>query len=339
MKILGIETSCDETSVAVVEFSDRNIRILSHEIASQTESHRPYGGVVPEVATRQHLKHLNPMVPRVLAAGGMSLKEIDGIAVTRGPGLASSLMVGLSFAKGLAFSTGKPWVGVNHLEGHLFSAFLTQGDLPEKPHLGLIVSGGHTQIVYVKKPGEYDVIGSTQDDAAGEAFDKVAKLLGLPYPGGPEIEKKSRSGKGDAIGFPRAMLHKDHYHFSFSGLKTAVRVYLQQNPSILESEEGVCDVCASFQAAVVDVLLRKTMKACQEFDVETVTLSGGVSCNGALRAAFQSSGKEKGLEILLADPVLSTDNAAMIAAVGGFMLRAGRGSEWAEDVDPNLKLY
>lgn len=331
--ILGIETSCDETSVALVSDSGGRLEIHAHLIASQIEAHRPYGGVVPELATRQHLARLDPLVERLLRESRMTLPGLAGIAVTRGPGLASSLLIGLSYAKGLALASGKPWIGVNHMEGHLVSPFLAGGLPPDFPHLALIVSGGHTLLVEVRGPGDYQVIGTTRDDAAGEAFDKVAKLLGLDYPGGPEIEKQARNGNPAAVDFPRSMLDSGDLNFSFSGLKTAVRVFIGKHPDF-----PLADLCASFQQAVTDVLVGKARKAIRLTGCRTLALSGGVSCNGALRRAMERMAAEDGVRFLSADRVLSTDNAAMIAAAGLLRLRAGQTSPWDLDVDPNLRL-
>lgn len=331
--ILGIESSCDETSVALVRDANGKLEIVGHLIASQIEAHRPYGGVVPELATRQHLSRLDPLVGKILEESGKTLADLSGIAVTCGPGLASSLLIGLSYAKGLALATGLPWTGVNHMEGHLVSPFLAGGTPPEFPHLALIVSGGHTLLVEVEKPGKYQVLGTTRDDAAGEAFDKVAKLLGLDYPGGPEIEKQARLGNPAAVDFPRSMMDSGDLHFSFSGLKTAVRVFRGKHPDF-----PLPDLCASFQQAVIDVLVRKTAKALRQTGCRTVALSGGVSCNGALREAMGRMAAAEGVRFFSADRILSTDNAAMIAAAGLLRLRAGEASSWDLDVDPNLKL-
>jgi N6-L-threonylcarbamoyladenine synthase len=331
--ILGIETSCDETSVALVRENGGRLEIFAHLIASQIESHRPYGGVVPELATRQHLSRLDPLVERILRESGTGLGDLSGIAVTRGPGLASSLLIGLSYAKGLALASGKPWIGINHMEGHLVSPFLAGGNPPEFPHLALIVSGGHTLLVEVLGPGDYRLMGTTVDDAAGEAFDKVAKLLGLDYPGGPEIEKNARNGNPAAVEFPRSMLDSGDLNFSFSGLKTAVRVFRGKHPDF-----PLADVCASFQQAVIDVLVGKSQKALRDSGCRSLALSGGVSCNAALREALARMAADEGVRFWSANRILSTDNAAMIAAAGLLRLRSGPPSPWDLDVDPNLKL-
>ena len=288
MKVLGIETSCDETSVALLNFDEdqQSAKILHQEVSSQIKIHQPYGGVVPELATRQHLIHLEPMAQRVLEKAQTEWKQIDLIGVTRGPGLASSLMIGFSFAKACAVAAEVPWLGINHLEGHLVSAFLSHNRAPIHPHLGLIISGGHTQIIHIKAPVDYELVGSTRDDAAGEAFDKVAKMLNLPYPGGPEVEKLARDGDASSIPFPRAMINSPDYSFSFSGLKTAVKVYLEENPNWANDKQHTANICASFQQAVIDVLVNKTFRAAKELNLATVSLSGGVSCNQAIRQAF-----------------------------------------------------
>lgn len=361
---LGIETSCDETSVALVETSHpshpshpsqplppqrgerdfqedgpyadmkhemgaRHTRTLDQLTSSQIEHHRPYGGVVPEVATRQHLSNLRVMTQTLLARYS---GDIHGIGITRGPGLASSLLIGLSFGKALALARGLPWIGVNHLEGHLYSPFLAQNQLPTRPHIALIVSGGHTLLIHSHAPGSYTRLGSTLDDAAGEAFDKVAKMLGLPYPGGPHIEKHARNGDPAAIAFPRAMRDSGDFNFSFSGLKTSVRVHLSKHSSRVE------DVCASFQQAIIDVLIHKSLKACREHRLDLLTLSGGVSCNATLRTALHEACEKEGIGFLPAPPDLSTDNAAMIATVAAPRLALGETSPWDCDIDPNLRL-
>lgn len=334
MLVLGIETSCDETSVALVDDPDGALRIRGHLIASQIEAHRPFGGVVPELATRQHLARLDPLVGELLAEAGLVPADVDGIAVTRGPGLASSLLIGLSYAKGLALALDRPWTGINHLQGHLISPFLSAGEAPLFPHLALIVSGGHTLLLRADAVDAVEVLGTTRDDAAGEAFDKVAKLLGLAYPGGPEIEKAARQGNPAAVDFPRSMLESGDLHFSFSGLKTAVRIHRQAHPEV-----PVPDVCASFQQAVVDVLVGKTRRAVRQSGIRTVALSGGVACNGAIRAALARAAELDGWRFLCAEKSLTTDNAAMIAAAGLLRLRGGRTSPWDGDVEPNLRRF
>lgn len=338
MRILSIETSCDETSVAVLELVAGNFTIIHHQVSSQIKLHEPFGGVVPELATRQHLLNLDSLGAVALAQPGCSLAELDGFAVTRGPGLASALLVGLSYTKGLAIASGKPWIGVNHLEGHLFSPFLSLGVEPVYPHVALIVSGGHTLLLEVLGLGCYKKIGTTLDDAAGEAFDKVGKMLKLPYPGGPQIEVLAREGNPEAFIFPRGMMNSADLNFSFSGLKTAVRVTLDKNPEIIKQPQQVAGVCASFQAAAIEVLVAKTRRALNSTQLKLVTLSGGVSCNQALKDALSKMADSLGVQLLVASPMLSTDNAAMIGAAGLLHLRAGECSLPELDVDPSLKL-
>ncbi|MEM6886042.1 MAG: tRNA (adenosine(37)-N6)-threonylcarbamoyltransferase complex transferase subunit TsaD [Verrucomicrobiota bacterium] len=335
--VLGIESSCDETSVAVLEIDNGKPQLLAHQIASQLEYHMPFGGVVPEVATRQHMRHLDPMVASVLGQAGVELNDLGLIAATRGPGLASSLMIGYTYALGLGAGSGVPVTGINHIEGHLFSPFLSAERHPVYPHLALIVSGGHTMLVHVKAPWSYEIIGKTRDDAAGEAFDKVAKLLGMEYPGGPEVEKRATAGKAERFNFPRSMLHSGDYAFSFSGLKTAVRYTLEKLPGRL-TEHDRADVCAGFQQAVIDVLCGKSQKALEEFDLKLLTVSGGVSCNQTLVAALQKMCEEVGVEFLPSNPKFSTDNAAMITYAAALRQQDGVLISEQEDIDPNLSL-
>lgn len=326
--LLAIETSCDETAAAVL----RGTELLASEVASQIALHREYGGVVPEVASRNHLRMLEPVIRTALTNAGVSLDEIDAFAATSGPGLATSLMIGTSAAKGLAVAKRKPYLAVNHIEGHLLSPFF--GD-PQgvRPAVALIVSGGHTLLVEVEKFGRYRLLGQTRDDAAGEAFDKVGKLLGLPYPGGPNVNRLARDGDPRRFDFPRSMLDSGDFHFSFSGLKTSVRYLL---PKL--DEPPLPDLCASFQEAVVDVLVAKTLRAAAATHRRVVTVSGGVSCNTRLREKFREACAARGLELLLADPGLCTDNAAMIGYVAALMLEHGESSPLTADIDPNLRL-
>jgi N6-L-threonylcarbamoyladenine synthase len=328
--LLGIETSCDETSVALLEEQEGRPVVRKMEIASQLDVHRPYGGVVPELATRQHLKHLPEMVDRLVTDS----REVEAIAVTAGPGLASSLLIGLSYAKGLSYSTGSRLIPVNHMEGHIYSPFLTEGQWPVFPHLGLIVSGGHTMLVLAREAGAYEIVGSTRDDAAGEAFDKSAKCLGLPYPGGPEIEKLASEGNPEAHHFPRSMIHSGDFHFSFSGLKTSLRVQLQ---NIRPEGRALADLCASFQQAIIDVLVEKARRAISETGVEHVTLSGGVSNNGTLREAFLGMVNEAGCRGWAARSPYTGDNAAMIAAAGWKKVNTSSGG-YACDIQPGWRL-
>jgi N6-L-threonylcarbamoyladenine synthase len=328
VKILGVETSCDETSAAVVA---DGAEILSNIVSSQIEIHRPYGGVVPELASRNHLQLIDKVVKQALATAGVSLDGIDAVAATYGPGLASSLLIGLNTAKGIAFAAGKPFVAINHMEAHLYSPVMTTSDA--LPMVSLIVSGGHTILVHATGVGNHEILGQTVDDAAGETFDKVAKLLKLGYPGGPEIDKLARKGNPAAIEFPRSMLDDPSHNFSFSGLKTAVLYFLRKNQNY-----RVEDVCASFQEAVVDVLVGKTVRAATDHGVRTVSASGGVSLNSRLRQRLAEESERRNLRLLLAPPELCTDNAAMIAALAFHKLKDGRMDDYSVDVAPSIGL-
>jgi len=328
--ILAIETSCDETAVAIL----RGNQLLASEVASQTE-HEAYGGVVPEVASRNHLLHAPRLLDKALDLAGISLNEVDAFAATSGPGLASSLMIGASMAKGLALGASRPYLAINHLEGHLLSPFFSSS-FEIDPNVSLIVSGGHTLLVEVRGINQYRILGRTVDDAAGEAFDKVAKLLGLGYPGGPEIERRAASGNPARFDFPRSMLDSGDHNFSFSGLKTAVRYRLADLKTI--SEETRDDLCASFQRAVVEVLTKKTMRAAKVCGAKLITVSGGVSCNQALRSEMAEACDRAGLRLLATAPQLCTDNAAMIAFAASLRFREGFSSEVTQEIDPNLAL-
>ena len=335
--ILAIETSCDETAVAILRGRDE---LLASEIASQIDLHRAYGGVVPEAASRQHLVELPLLLPHALEKAGVALGDVDAFAATAGPGLASSLMIGAATAKGLALGAGKPYLGINHLEGHLLSPFFGTTNGPA-PAVGLVVSGGHTLLVDIAGFRQYRRLGGTLDDAAGEAFDKVAKLLGLPYPGGPQIDRFARDGNPARFDLPRSMLGSGDFSFSFSGLKTAVRYLLPRiglEPGGAGDDQLLADVCASFQQAVVDVLVRKTLLAARAAGRERVAVSGGVSLNTCLRAEFARACERDGIELLLSAPALCTDNAAMIAAVAVLALEAGAVTPVREDINPNLTL-
>ena len=346
--ILAIETSCDETAVAVLRGRDE---LLASEVASQIDLHTLYGGVVPEAASRQHLRELPPLLDHTLAKAGVALADVDAFAATSGPGLASSLMIGAAVAKGLALGQGKPYLGINHLEGHLLSPFFGHAD-GLRPAVGLVVSGGHTLLVDVAGFRQYRRLGGTLDDAAGEAFDKVGKLLGLPYPGGPQIDRLARDGDPGRFDLPRSMLGSGDFAFSFSGLKTAVRYLLPKiglavggggDGGVGEGERRpdrqlLADVCASFQQAVVDVLVKKTLRAARESRRNLIAVSGGVSMNTGLRAGFARACARAGLELLISPPALCTDNAAMIAAVGARAFEAGLLTSISEDINPNLTL-
>ncbi len=332
--VLAIETSCDETAVAL---ADRNGRPLVSRVATQLALHAPYGGVVPELASRNHSRDLRPLVEAVLRESGNVLSDISLVAATSGPGLASSLLVGDTTGKALAVGLGCPFFSVNHMEGHLLSPFMFL-DRPIESHVALIVSGGHTLIIEVSGIGRYRLMGSTKDDAAGEAFDKVGKLLGLPYPGGPSIAQQAKGGRRDAIDFPRSMLQSGDFQFSFSGLKTSALHALTERGGTL-AEEELSDFCASFQEAIVDVLASKLVEAARASNVRLITVSGGVSCNERLRERISDLGENEGLEVILTEPRYSTDNAAMIAFAAASRRNAGfQSSPLHQDIDPNLRL-
>jgi len=341
MRVLGIETSCDETAAAVVE---NGRHILTNVVASQVAVHRPYAGVVPELASRSHVENIQAVVQEALKGltkrGDISFPKtfpVDAVAVTSGPGLVGSLLVGKGVAELLAWVYHKPIVSVNHLEGHLFSILPANPKL-NPPFLALVVSGGHTELVHVKDYGKYHVLGRTRDDAAGEAFDKVAKRLGLGYPGGPVVDKMAEKGNPKAIAFPRPFMDGS-MDFSFSGLKTAVVYYLRDHSSIKSSKKKVADVCASFQAAVVDVLVQKTIAAADKFRIRNIVIGGGVSANSALRHAFHLKGKNH--KIFLAAPRLCTDNAVMIAVAGYYKsqkLKIKKFKSKAVEVDSTLPI-
>jgi N6-L-threonylcarbamoyladenine synthase len=331
--LLAIESSCDETAVAIVRGSTgQPAEVLASEISSQIALHREHGGVVPELASRNHSLHLRGLVEKALADAGVAMGGIDAFAATTGPGLASSLLIGSTAAKAMACALGRPFLGINHLEGHLLSPFLDQTSVPQ--HVALIVSGGHTLLLDVEGAGRYRKLGGTRDDAAGEAYDKVGKMLGLAYPGGPEIEKAARSGNPQAYDFPRSMLHDPHLDFSFSGLKTAVLYTLQKEIGPLP----VADLAASFQQAVIEILVHKTLRAARQTGRHRIALSGGVSLNQALRGAFQQAGTRHGLEICFAPPGFCTDNAAMIAFAALLRHLGGEFSRLDDDIHPNLPL-
>ncbi len=330
MLILGIDTSCDDTSAAVVEDGCRS---LSSIVNSQVELHYPYGGVVPELASREHLRNIMPVVDKALTDSSLNLRQLDGIAVTVGPGLVGALLVGLYYAKGLAMSHDLPLVGVNHLEGHILSIFLEK-DVPAFPFVALTVSGGHTSLYHVKGYGQYTQLGQTLDDAAGEAFDKVAKVLGLGYPGGIAIEKTAMKGRRDLIKFPRAFLAPDSLDFSFSGVKTAVSLYVKDWNERKGPEDGVnlADIAASFQEAVVEVLVQKALKAAETAGVNALVVAGGVACNRRLRDLFREETEGRGIQIYYPSPGFCTDNGAMIAVAGYHRLRGNQTMGWSADV-------
>ena len=353
MTVLALETSCDETGVAIVrgKNSGSGSDLLASEVASQIAAHEKYGGIVPEIASRNHLVYAPRLLNHASSVANIGLSEVDAFAATSGPGLASSLMIGASIAKGLAIGFGKPYLAINHLEGHLLSPFFGSKENQICPNVSLIVSGGHTMLVRVKGLDDYKLIGRTVDDAAGEAFDKVAKILGLGYPGGPEIEKYARGGDPNRFDLPRSMPESEN--FSFSGLKTAVRYLLPkivgrfceprtpsglpQTPYKLD-HHVLADLCASFQQAIIDVLVRKTIAAAQKYRFDLVTVSGGVSCNQELRKQLGEACAREGFEFKNAEPWLCTDNAAMIAFAASLRLQGGFQSDVTEEIDPNLAL-
>lgn len=331
--ILGIESSCDETAAAVVK---NGREVLSNVISSQIDLHTLYGGVVPEIASRKHIEKINQVVEQALREAGKTLQDMTAIAVTYGPGLVGALLVGVSFAKSLAFALDKPLVGVHHIEGHISANYIEHKDL--KPPFGcLVVSGGHTHLVAVKDYGVYEVLGCTRDDAAGEAFDKVARAIGLGYPGGPKIDKISKEGNPEAIHFPRAKVEDSQYDFSFSGLKSAVLNYI--NSCDMKGEAvNTADVAASFQKAVVDVLVEHGLHGATEYGFDQFAIAGGVASNSALRKAFEEECAKRKIAFYCPSPVLCTDNAAMIAAAGFYEYQKGTRSGWDLNAVPNLRL-
>jgi len=330
MLLLGVDTSCDDTSAAVVEDGRRP---LSSIVNSQVDLHYPYGGVVPELASREHLRNIVPVVDEALHRASVSFADLDGIAVTVGPGLVGALLVGLYYSKGLALSHKLPLVGINHLEGHILSIFLEK-ETPSFPFVALTVSGGHTSIYHVQGYGQYIQMGQTLDDAAGEAFDKVAKILGLGYPGGTAIEKAARKGKRDLIKFPRAFLAPDSLDFSFSGLKTAVALYIKgwKDQKEIPKDVSLADIAASFQESVIDVLVQKSLKAAQKVGVRSVVVAGGVACNQRLREMFSEEARQHGFHIFYPSAKYCTDNGAMIAVAGYQRLLNGEKMHWSMDV-------
>lgn len=331
--ILAIESSCDETAAAVLRSPGS---ILSSLIASQAEVHARFGGVVPEVASRNHLLAVDPLVRRCLEEAGCSFGDLGAVVATSGPGLAPALLVGASYAKGLAAALRVPYLAVNHLEGHLLSPFVGMPSIP--PHVGLLVSGGHTQLTLIKAAGEYEILGRTLDDAAGEAFDKTAKLLGLPYPGGIEIDRLADDGDPDAHPFPMALMERNSLDFSFSGLKTSVRYYLEKHPFLVGSPGGIADLCASVRQAIVGVLLRKTERAVVESGMERIAVSGGVAANSALRKGLSELCRARGWELHLPPRELTADNAAMIAFAAFHRLAGNEQSALDREISPQWQV-
>jgi N6-L-threonylcarbamoyladenine synthase len=331
MRILGIETSCDDTGAAIVE----NGRILSNIVAAQ-DVHLEYGGVVPELASRAHITLLPRVVQQALADAGLRVDQIDAVAVTLGPGLVGSLLVGIEFAKGLALARGIPWVGVNHVEAHLVSAGL-EADL-QAPYVGMVASGGHTEIYHVPEPGVFTRIGSTRDDAAGEAFDKIGKLLGLPYPAGPYLDQLARGGKPDAVPLPRARLRGDTLDLSMSGLKTAAKLFLEKEPRPIP-EPRLRDIAASVEKAIVDVLVERLGQALERHEARAVTVAGGCACNTLLREETARLASARGIPARFPSPKLCRDNGAMIAHAGSFALRRGQATPFSATAIANLDSF
>jgi N6-L-threonylcarbamoyladenine synthase len=332
MLVLGIETSCDDTAAAVLE---EGRTILANLVASQDQAHRPYGGVVPEVASRQHIENIVPIVDSALRTAGVSFEELDGLAVTRGPGLVGSLLVGLSMVKALSFRSAIPYVGVNHLEAHLLAIRL-EHDIPF-PYIALLASGGHTLLYEVKAVGNYVYLGGTRDDAAGEAYDKVAKMMGLGYPGGKVIDDLAKSGDPQAIRFPRARVKRSSYDFSFSGIKTSVWHYLKSQTDE-RWRSRLPDIAASFQEAVVDMLVRPTIKAALAKGVTAIALAGGVAANSRLREKMRAKATVEGLRVYFPSPKLCTDNGAMVALAGYYRLARGERDSLTLNADADLTL-
>ncbi len=340
MTLLALETSCDETSAAVL----RHGEVRANVVSSQARLHADYGGVVPELAAREHLRNLIPIAQAALHAAGTTPAQLDAVAATRGPGLPSALMVGLKAAQAVAFALRRPFLGIHHHEAHLYSPWITGAPLRAdfgafRPNVSLIVSGGHTMLVHVQAEGKHRLLGTTVDDAAGECFDKTGKLMGLPYPAGPEIDRLAERGNPAAFDFPRPMVHDANDDFSFSGLKTSVRYFLRDHPGLLDDAQRVRDLCASVQAAIVDVLVGKTIKAARRLGVRCVTASGGVTCNRVLRRELATACQREGLALRLAERSLCTDNAAMIGILAERkLLRGETAPHWDEDIAPSSPL-
>lgn len=331
--ILGIESSCDETAAAVIK---NGRTVLSNVISSQIELHTLYGGVVPEIASRKHIEKINQVIEEALSEANVTLDDLDAIAVTYGPGLVGALLVGVAEAKAICFAKDIPLVGVHHIEGHVSANYIEHPDL-EPPFLCLIVSGGHTHLVLVKAYGEYEIIGRTRDDAVGEAFDKVARAIGLGYPGGPKIDKLAREGNADAIRFPKAKIEDAPYDFSFSGVKSAVLNHI--NGCKMKGEEIVeADIAASFQKAVTDVLVEKTIAAAKEYKMDKIAIAGGVASNSALRQAMKTACDRENFYLSYPSPIYCTDNGAMIGVAGYYEYRKGTRHGWDLNAVPNLKI-
>lgn len=345
MTVLAIESSCDETSIGVVS----NGKVLSNCVSSQVDLHAEYGGVVPELAAREHLKNLSPVAQSALREAGVKASALDAVAATQGPGLPTALLVGLKAAQAMAFALGKPFIGIHHHEAHLYSPWINVLSASRRqphsdfaafqPNVSLIVSGGHTLLVLVESELKHRVLGGTIDDAAGECFDKTGKLMGLAYPAGPIIDRLAEQGNPEAFAFPRPLLNDANDDFSFSGLKTSVRYFLRDHPALLENPQTIRDLCASIQAAIVEVLVKKTIRAAQREGVRCVTASGGVTCNRGLRAALERACRQTNFTLRLADPVFCTDNAAMIAVLAERKLLAGHPpTPLDEEIQPGWQL-
>lgn len=333
INILAIETSCDETAAAVVH---NGREVLSNIISSQIDLHKLYGGVVPEIASRKHIEKINQVLEEALKEAETTLDDIDAVAVTYGPGLVGALLVGVAEAKAIAYARKLPLVGVHHIEGHISANYIEHPDL-EPPFLCLVASGGHTHLVRVREYGEYEILGRTRDDAAGEAYDKVARAIGLGYPGGPKIDRLAKEGNPDAVHFPKAHIEGAEYDFSFSGLKSAVLNYI--NGCKMKGENyDPADIAASFQKAVVDVLVENSMKAAENLGIYKFAIAGGVASNTALRAAMKNACEEREIRFFYPSPVYCTDNAAMIGAAGYYEFLAGTRHGWDLNAVPNLKL-
>lgn len=331
--VLAIESSCDETAAAVVV---NGREVLSNVISSQIDIHKLYGGVVPEIASRKHIEKINQVIQEALEESDKTMEDIDAVCVTYGPGLVGALLVGVGAAKALAYATHKPLVGVHHIEGHISANFIENKDL-EPPFLCLVASGGHSHLVIVKEYGEYEILGRTRDDAAGEAFDKVARAIGLGYPGGPKIDKLAKEGDPDAIEFPKASIDGAPYDFSFSGVKSAVLNYIN-GCKMKQVPYNEADIAASFQKAVVGVLVDHTMKAAKDYGIKKVAIAGGVACNSALRQAMENACQKRGYKFYRPSPILCTDNAAMIGAAGYYEYKKGVRHGWDLNAVPGLKL-
>ena len=331
--ILAIESSCDETAAAVVK---NGRQVLSNVISTQIDLHKVYGGVVPEIASRKHIESIDWVIEEALADGAVSFDDIDAIGVTYGPGLVGALLVGLAEAKGIAYAMKKPLIGVHHIEGHICANYIEDMKF-EPPYVALVVSGGHSHLLYVKDYGEYEILGRTRDDAVGEAYDKVARTIGMGYPGGPEIDKAAKNGDPNAISFPRVYLEENSYDFSFSGLKSAVLNYINKQ-SMLGVEINKNDVAASFQQAAIEVLVNKTIKAAKNLGIEKVAMAGGVASNTALRSHMKEKCEENGFSLNIPSPVLCTDNAAMIGSAAYYEYINGKRDDLSLNANPSLKL-